>query len=67
MTMGKGHAALHPLRTPKHNHFANKERRLMAKVRFDLAEPTTLLYKKTGDGYELEGAMSTVLRGRSED
>ena len=38
----------------------NKQRRFLAKVRFDPAEPTALLYKKTGDGYELEGAMYTA-------
>jgi hypothetical protein len=61
------YAPLHPERTPKHYHFANKQRRLMAKVRFDPAEPTALLYKKTGDGYELEGAMYTAPKGMSED
>ena len=63
VAMGDGYAPLHPERTPKHYHFANKQRRLMAKVRFDPAEPTALLYKKAGDGYELEGAMYTAPRG----
>lgn len=58
---------LHPERKPKHYHFANKQRRFLAKVRFEPAEPTALLYKKTGDGYELEGAMYTAPRGMSED
>ena len=47
------YAPLHPERTPKHYHFANKQRRFLAKVRFEPAEPTSLLYRKTGDGYEL--------------
>jgi len=47
------YAPLHPERKPKHYHFANKQRRFLAKVRFEPAEPTALLYKKTGDGYEL--------------
>ena len=34
--------------------------RFLAKLRFDPAEPTALLYKKTADGYELEGAMYTA-------
>ena len=58
---------LHPDRKPKHYHFANKQRRLQAKVRFDPAEPTALLYKKAGDGYELEGAMYTAPKGMSDD
>ena len=61
------YAPLHPERKPKHYHFANKQRRFQAKVRFEPAEPTALLYKKTGDGYELEGAMYTAPRGMSED
>ena len=47
------YAPLHPERTPKHYHFANKQRRFLAKVRFEPAEPTSLLCRKTGDGYEL--------------
>jgi len=62
-----GYVPVHPKRTPRHYHFANKQRRFLARVRFDPAEPTALLYKKTGDGYELEGAMYTAPRGMSED
>ena len=62
-----GYVPVHPERTPRHYHFANKQRRFLARVRFDPAEPTALLYKKTGDGYELEGAMYTAPRGMSED
>ena len=39
------YAPLHPERKPKHYHFANKQRRFLAKVRFDPAEPTALLYR----------------------
>lgn len=39
----------------------------MARVRFDPAEPTALLYRKTGDGYQLEVAMYTAPRGLGED
>jgi hypothetical protein len=67
MAMNDGFVPLHPERKPKHYHFANKERRFLAKIRFDPAEPTALLYKKTGDGYELEGAMYTAPRGMNED
>src|SRR5712692_5883106 len=67
VAMDDGYVPLHPERTPKHYHFANKQRRFLAKIRFDPAEPTALLYRKTGDGYELEGAMYTAPRGMSED
>src|SRR5262245_7770972 len=62
-----GFVPMHPERKPKHYHFANKERRFLAKLRFDAAQPTSLLYKKTGDGFELEGAMYTAPRNMTED
>ncbi|WP_455389539.1 hypothetical protein, partial [Petrachloros mirabilis] len=62
-----GFVPRHPERKHKHYHFANKQRRILAKIRFDPAEPTALLYGKTEDGYELEGAMYTAPRGMSED
>ena len=67
MALNDGYAPVHPDRKPKHYHFANKERRLLAKNHFDPAGPTALLYRKTWDGYELEGAMYTAPRGMSED
>ena len=67
VAMDDGYVPLHPERTPKHYHFANKQRRFLAKIRCDPAEPTALLYRKTGDGYELEGAMYTAPRDMSED
>jgi hypothetical protein len=67
LAMDDGYVPLHPELTPKHYHFANKQRRFLAKVRFDPAEPTALLYKKTWDGYEQEGAMYTAPRDMSED
>jgi hypothetical protein len=62
-----GFVPMHPDRTPRHYHFANKERRALARTHFDPAQPTSLLYKKTGEGYELEGAMYTAPRGLTED
>ena len=35
VAMDDGYAPLHPERKPKHYHFANKQRRLQAKARFD--------------------------------
>ena len=65
--MSDGYVSMHPERKPRHYHFADKQHRFLAKVRFDPAEPTALLYRKAGDGYELEGTMYTAPRGMSED
>ena len=62
VAMDDGYVPLHPDRKPKHYHFANKQRRFLAKVRFEPAEPTALLYRETGDGYELEGGRCTLRR-----
>ncbi len=43
-----------------HYHFTSKWRGFKAAFRFNPAEPTSLLYRKTSDGYELEGAMYTA-------
>jgi len=67
VALDDGFVPMHPERKPKHFHFANKERRFLAKIRFDPAEPTALLYRRSGDSYELEGAMYTAPRGMSED
>jgi len=67
VALDDGFIPMHPERKPRHYHFANKERRLLAKMRFDPAQPTSLLYKKTGDGFELEGAMYTAPRNMTED
>jgi hypothetical protein len=49
-----------------HYHFTSKWRGLKAAFRFNPAEPTSLLYRKTADGYELEGAMYTAPKRTSE-
>ena len=67
VAVDEGFLPMHPGRKPRHYHFANKERRHLAGIQFDAAQPTSLLYKKTSDGYELEGAMFTAPRGMTED
>ncbi|SLM48918.1 conserved protein of unknown function [Nitrospira japonica] len=62
-----GFVLLHPERTAKHYHFANRDHRQRARSAFDAAEPTALLYKKNGEGYELEGAMYTAPKDMDED
>jgi len=49
-----------------HYHFTRKWNGFKAAFRFDPKEPTSLLYKETPDGYELEGAMFTASKWASE-
>ena len=48
VAMDDGYVPLHPERKPKHYHFANKQRRFLAKVRFEPAEPPRSCTKKSG-------------------
>ena len=43
-----------------HYHFTNYTAAFQASFKFDPERPTSLLYKKTADGYQLEGAMYTA-------
>jgi len=48
-------------------HFTNYWQGFKAAFTFDPAQPTSLLYKKTADGYELIGAMYTAPKHMSEE
>jgi hypothetical protein len=48
-------------------HFTNYAYAMEASFKFDPAHPTSLLYKKTQDGYKLVGAMYTARKFASED
>lgn len=48
-------------------HFTNYAYALEASFKFDPAHPTSLLYRKTNDGYELVGAMYTDRKLATED
>jgi len=48
-------------------HFTSYKNGFMAAMRFDPSLPTSLLYRKTRDGYELLGAMYTMPKRASED
>ena len=50
-----------------HYHFTNKWRGIKSAFRFDAEQPTSLLYKKTSEGYELEGAMYTAPKRADEE
>ena len=49
-----------------HYHFTSKWRGFKSAFRFNPEQPTSLLYKKTADGYELEGAMYTAPKRAGE-
>ena len=48
-------------------HFTKYEYGRQARLRFDPSKPTSLLYKKTADGYELVGAMYSDRVDATED
>jgi hypothetical protein len=48
-------------------HFTNYWQGFKAAFSFDPARPTSLLYKKTAEGYELIGAMYTAPKGTAEE
>lgn len=50
-----------------HYHFTNWRYAYEAEFVFNPAHPTSLLYKKVGNGYQLEGAMFTAPRRDTED
>ncbi len=48
-------------------HFTNYVNGFLEAFKFDPSRPTSLLYKKTSDGYELVGAMYTMPKRATED
>ncbi len=50
-----------------HYHFTNYAYAFKAAYEFNPAKPTSLLYKKSKDGFELEGAMYTARKIATED
>jgi hypothetical protein len=66
VTEADGFMPFHPEFPQKIYHFTRWRNGLKAAFAFDPAEPTSLLYKKTSNGYELVGAMYTAPRGTSE-
>lgn len=67
VALSEGYAPLHPERKTPHYHFANTHNRRMARRQFDASAPSAILYKKVGEGYELEGAMYTAPREMTEE
>jgi len=48
-------------------HFTNYKNGFLSAMRFDPSSPTSLLYRKTVDGYQLVGAMYTMPKRSSEE
>jgi hypothetical protein len=48
-------------------HFTSYKNGFLAAMRFDPSAPTSLLYRRTADGYELVGAMYTLPKRSSEE
>ncbi len=67
VALADGYQIFLPKVAQKHYHFTNYRYALKAQFVFDPEHPTSLLYKKTADGYELEGAMYTAPRRASEE
>lgn len=67
VAIGDGYQPFLPdLPLPEH-HFTNYRLGAQAAFWFDPAKPTSLLYKRTADGWELVGAMYTAPRNAGED
>jgi hypothetical protein len=67
VALADGFKIFHPEIPQDIYHFTNFGNAFAAQVKFDPAKPTSLLYKKTATGYELEGAMYTAPRRATED
>jgi hypothetical protein len=62
-----GFQIFHPELPLEHYHFTNYRYAAEAQFVFNPAHPTSLLYKKVGDGYQLEGAMYTAPKRFTEE
>jgi hypothetical protein len=67
MALQDGFEPFHPEIPLPHYHFTSKANGLRTVLGFNPAAPTSLLYRKTQSGYELEGAMYTAPKRMSEE
>jgi len=67
LALADGFEIFHAEVPQEHYHFTNYRYAFKAVFTFDPEHPTSLLYKKTRDSYELEGAMYTAGRRATED
>lgn len=67
VALNEGFRIFHPNLPQKEYHFTNYTNGFLEAFTFDPARPTSLLYKKTANGYELAGAMYTMPRRAKEE
>jgi hypothetical protein len=67
VALADGFQIFHPEAPQQHYHFTNYRYAFEAIFTFNPEHPTSLLYKKTPNGYELEGAMFTARKKATED
>jgi|SRR6516162_1785935 hypothetical protein len=67
VALDEGFKIFHPNLPQKEYHFTNYTNGFLEAFSFDPARPTSLLYKKTANGYELVGAMYTMPRRATEE
>jgi hypothetical protein len=67
VALAEGFQIFHPEVQQEHYHFTNFRYAFEAQFAFNPALPTSLLYKKTAEGYELEGAMYTAPKKATTD
>jgi hypothetical protein len=67
VALNDGYRIFHPNVPQPEYHFTSYRNGFLEAFTFDPARPTSLLYKKTSDGYELVGAMYTMPKRATED
>ncbi len=67
VALNDGYKIFLPNLPQKEYHFTNYTNGFLEAFTFDPARPTSLLYRKTADGYELVGAMYTMPKRASEE
>ncbi len=67
VALADGYQIFLPNLPQRQYHFTNYKNGFLEAFVFDPARPTSLLYKKTADGYQLVGAMYTMPKNATED
>jgi hypothetical protein len=67
VALNEGFKIFRPNLPQKEYHFTNYTNGFLEAATFDPARPTSLLYKRTANGYELVGAMYTMPRRATEE
>jgi hypothetical protein len=67
VALGDGYRIFLPNVPQPEYHFTNYRNGFLEGFTFDAARPTSLLYRKTGTGYELVGAMYTMPKRATEE